>query len=147
MDQCGKVEASREFAFPADQVWGVLGDFGNHTWIPSVRHVEVLGNGVGSIRRLTTDTGIVDERLDARDEPTRTFAYSVVSAMPYPVEDYRVRVQIEEITPASSRVHWRAAFRSKVLDVAQAQQTMAAVYVSIGEWLNQELTRRFSAQA
>ncbi len=140
----GTVETARLLDFPAAQVWSVLGDFGNHSWVPAVRHAKLIGEGMGAVRRLTTDTGIVDERLDAYDAHALSYAYSIVSPMPYPVEDYRVSVQIDVLAPARSRVRWRAQFRAKGVSVIHAEQLMTGVYVSIGDWLEQELARRFS---
>lgn len=141
------VEVQRELPFTTQQVWSVLGDFGNHTWVPSVRRAELIGQGIGAIRRLCTDAGVVDERLDAWDDARQSFAYSVVSVMPYPVEDYRVRVQIESVSHSTSLVQWCAEFRVLGIAPVEAGDMMQAVYRSIGDWLMQELERRFSAPA
>lgn len=142
-----RVEATRKLDFSAAQAWNVLGDFGNHTWVPSVRHADLVGQGVGAIRRLTTDAGVVDERLDAWDQYSMTYSYSIVGHISYPVEDYRVWVRVESLTSDSSSVRWRAEFNAVGIPVAEAENVMERVYISIGDWLEQELVRRFTAQA
>ncbi|MGI9295591.1 MAG: SRPBCC family protein, partial [Pseudomonadales bacterium] len=47
-----EVTVTRELHANVDKVWGILGDFGNLSWVPGPEKVDVIGSGQGMIRRL-----------------------------------------------------------------------------------------------
>lgn len=142
-----RVEFTRVLPFSAPFVWDVLGAFGELGWIPAVTRVELLGSGVGAVRRVFTASGHVDERLDSHDTAAMRYAYSIPGPMPYPVRDYRVQVRIVPNGTAACAVTWRAEFMPDGVPVADAERLMTSVYASIADWAEQELRRRLSAPA
>ena len=46
-----QVEVTRDYAFAAETVWGVLADFGDLSWADNPS-TEVIGSGPGMIRRI-----------------------------------------------------------------------------------------------
>ena len=69
---------------PADDVWAVVGDFGNLDWFPGHDRVEVHGDERTSWTQGITPANV--ERLEARDDSarddaTRSFTYATVGVV------------------------------------------------------------------
>ena len=47
-----EVHVARDLDFPAATVWALLEDFGDISWAPGIDRIEVIGEGIGMIRRL-----------------------------------------------------------------------------------------------
>lgn len=109
-----RVAVVRELDAPVDAVWTVLSNFGDVSWaIPPGARVDVIGEGVGMIRRMHMPGGVaVDEVLESRDADTRTFSYAIPGEMPMPVTDFRAWVQLEPIAGTQTRVFWNASAKT-----------------------------------
>jgi hypothetical protein len=72
---------SVELATSADTVWSVIGQF-DLSWHPLVAKVNLIGAGIGQLRKMKTlDGGEVVERLDAVDSARRSYRYTLVSGI------------------------------------------------------------------
>jgi hypothetical protein len=82
------VTAEHVFALPLDELWAILGDFGQ-TGKWSGRPPEACvqeGEGIGALRTLTLDDGrVIVDLLDART--ATSYTYSIVSS-PLPYQHY-----------------------------------------------------------
>jgi mxaD protein len=73
-----QVRVERPLAYPADALWALIGDFGGlHRWHPDVRQLDLSWEG--RIRTLHfRDGSRAVERLEARNEETRRYVYTLV---------------------------------------------------------------------
>ena len=102
-----KVKLVRELNFPAAQVWAVLEDFGNMEWVMGPPKVEVIGEGIGMIRRiLMPGLEPIDEVLETSDAATMTYSYTIPRGLPLPLTDYRSTARVEATESGEARVHW-----------------------------------------
>jgi hypothetical protein len=118
------------FNVAADQLWDLIGDFGDtKKWSGSPPEACVSsGQGVGALRTLTFPDGrqIVD-RLDAVGE--RTYSYSVVTS-PLPVSSYSATMAVSPIDATSCEFNWRGEFQPTGVTDDQASQFFENVYRS-----------------
>jgi len=102
-----EVKLARELPFSAAMIWPVLEDYGNMEWAMGPPRVEVIGEGIGMIRRiLMKGMEPIDEVLEARDAEAMTYTYSIPRGLPLPLTDYRSTARIEVIDDHNARVHW-----------------------------------------
>jgi Polyketide cyclase / dehydrase and lipid transport len=123
-------EVKHIFALSADQLWNLIGDFGD-TGKWSGRPPEACvqsGDGIGALRTLTVADGrqIVD-RLDAVGE--RFYSYSVVTS-PLPISSYRATMAVQPLDSQSSEFTWSGEFEPVGLSDAQAIAFFENVYRS-----------------
>ena len=101
------VQLVRELDYPAARVWSVLEDFGNMEWVMGPPKVEVIGEGVGMIRRiLMPGLEPIDEVLQSSDPATMTYSYTIPRGLPLPLTDYRSTARVEETASGGARVYW-----------------------------------------
>jgi hypothetical protein len=71
----GEARAETTIQKPADEVWGVIGDYGNLGWMPGVDSCELDGEN----DRVLGMFGMrIVERQLARDDAGRTLTYGIV---------------------------------------------------------------------
>ncbi|SEN64866.1 Polyketide cyclase / dehydrase and lipid transport [Pseudomonas sp. ok272] len=65
---------------PAAQVWAVVGNFsGFHRFIPALSHIEMIGDGVASLRvKFFKDGNRVVEQLNARDDQALNMTWTLI---------------------------------------------------------------------
>lgn len=91
-----------EIAAPADEVWGLIGEFGGlDTWMAGVDSCEVDGD----VRTVGTMGMKVQEQLVARDPEARTLTYSIVGEGA-PVDEHRATISVAEADDGASVVTW-----------------------------------------
>ena len=101
------VKLIRDLGFPAQRVWEVLADYGNMEWAMGPPKVEVIGDGIGMIRRvLIPGMDPIDEVLEARDPEQMSYSYSIPRGLPLPLTDYRSSARVETLADGNARVHW-----------------------------------------
>lgn len=100
---------------PIDQVWAVLGSFGDMSWLPGITSGTLIGDEtvhLGSVREMRTlDGSTIRERLDGWG-PGRSFTYSFLLS-PIPVNSSRTTVTATpaEANPDSATtVTWHGQF-------------------------------------
>jgi hypothetical protein len=65
-----------------DKVWPLIGKFGG-TWHPLIAAIQLIGQGVGQLRRIETIDGKqIIERLDTVDESQMSYRYTMISGIP-----------------------------------------------------------------
>ena len=132
----------RTLDFPADTVWAVLADFGNIGWAAGDNKVEVIGEGIGTIRRIIVE-GLeepIDEVLDALDADAKRLAYSIPRGMPFPVENYAANATVQANGDTQCEVTWRGQFTAKP-EIADedAKTLMESTYRQLIDWLTAHL--------
>jgi Polyketide cyclase / dehydrase and lipid transport len=123
-------EIKHVFPVAADQLWDLIGDFGN-TGKWSGRPPEACvqnGEGIGALRTLTVEDGrqIVD-RLDAVGE--KFYSYSVVTS-PLPVTSYKATMAVKPLHSTSSEFTWSGEFEPIGISDVQATAFFENVYRS-----------------
>ena len=66
---------------PAGEVWKVVGDFGGFTqFIPALASIEVIGNGLGSVRYKKFKEGdlVVVEQLNSHDDDAMAMTWTTI---------------------------------------------------------------------
>jgi carbon monoxide dehydrogenase subunit G len=71
----GEARAETTIGKPADEVWAVIGDYGNLSWMPGIDSCEMDGE---SGRVLAMFGMRIVERQLARDDAGRTYTYGIV---------------------------------------------------------------------
>lgn len=100
------------FDLPVDDLWSLIGDFGDMgRW--SGRPPEGCvqeGEGIGALRTITLVDGrqIVD-RLEA--QTPNSYSYSIVTS-PLPFKSYRATMAVAPIDARSTRFTWSGEFES-----------------------------------
>src|SRR5262249_28717452 len=65
-----------------DEVWSVIGQF-NLGWHPLVAGVDLVGSGIGQLRKIrTVDGKEIVERLEAIDNAKRFHRYALIAGVP-----------------------------------------------------------------
>lgn len=101
------VHVARDLDFSAATVWALLEDFGDINWAPGIDKIEVIGEGIGMIRRLhLSGMEPIDEQLDSMDASTMTFAYSIPRGIPMPVTDYRANAKVTALDEGRCHLDW-----------------------------------------
>jgi hypothetical protein len=146
----GRIEA------PAARVWERLADFGDVSWVPGIRHVEIRGSGPGMVRVVAIGDGAPgSERLESIDPATRTLEYSVSgfqrdgsaeraqagSGPPaFPVRGYRGRMQVVEADGACQWC-WSVEFEPDGVGEDDAIAAVAQLGSLLFRWLKRDLER------
>lgn len=137
------VQAEHVFELPAQELWALIGDFGD-TGKWSGRPPEACvqeGQGIGALRTLTLEDGrkIVD-RLEA--QTANSYSYSIVSA-PLPYKTYRATMAVTPIDGASSKFTWTGVFEPAGMTDEQGIEFTKRVYqMGIGLMTNTIAKRR-----
>ena len=143
-----EVKVERDLEFGAQEVWAIIADFGNVSWVPGVEKVELEGEGVGMVRHLTVPVfPQLHERLDAIDHEKMILDYSIPAVAYIHLKDYRARAQVGELEGERCRVVWSCVAE---VDGAEAEQAIAeteAFYVSIMTWICDALKKERSETA
>ena len=93
----GTARAETTIAKPADQVWGVVGNFGELTWMPGVDACRLEGDD-----RVISMFGMeITERQLKRDDAGRTLTYGIVGG-PVQVEKHEATITV---TPQGDGSH------------------------------------------
>ncbi|WP_282397474.1 SRPBCC family protein [Pseudomonas sp. PS01298] len=104
---------------PAARLWSMVGQFaGFNVFIPALTHIEMIGTGVGALRRkFFRDGHCVVEQLNSRDEHamhmTWTTLYNTLG-----VARLWAAIQVEAMGTECSRVTWTLV--AEPMDAAQA---------------------------
>jgi hypothetical protein len=134
-----QVEVTRDYAFAAETVWGVLADFGDLSWADNPS-TEVIGSGPGMIRRIRMPgLAPIDEVLDAIDHPARELSYSIPRGLPMPVRDYAAHIRVESLAPDACRVRWSATATPIGVSAEDAGKIIEGAYGQMLVWLEERL--------
>ncbi len=113
IELCSRRE--EEFSVPAEQLWGVVADFGSLAdWWPAglLERVDIEGAGVGMVRSIHTLVGIVlHERLEALDDTTRNLELSIVGDLPAGMQEYRATGSVREAPAGGCSLVWEGRYK------------------------------------
>lgn len=138
-----EMEIEREYEFGADDVWAVIADFGNVSWVPGVEKVELEGAGVGMIRHLTVPVfPPLHERLEALDHEEKLLEYSIPSVEYISVKNYRARAQVVDLGPGRCRVLWSCKAEAAGAPEDEARDKTRAFYEAMLGWIDDHLKTR-----
>lgn len=102
--------ATLEIPASPEKVWQLIGGFDSlPDWLPFVAKSE-LSEGARVRSLILADGGNVIERLEAFNQPERTYSYSIIKA-PFPIVDYLSTITVLETDrPNVSLVEWKGQF-------------------------------------
>ena len=118
---------------PAKKIWKVVENFGDLSYVgDAVKSCSVDGAGVGCVRRIEMagGGGIVLERLDAYDDESFRFAYTIVNddESPLPFQGYSSRFSLRPLGPDATEIEWAGAFEPKGVSEEEASGVVNAIY-------------------
>jgi len=138
-----KVQIEREYEFGADDVWAVIADFGNVSWVPGIEKVDLEGEGVGMIRHLTVPVfPQLHERLDAIDHEEKLLEYSIPAVEYISVKNYGARAQVIDLGPGRCRVLWSCKAEAEGAPEAEARDKTRAFYEAMLGWIDDHLAQQ-----
>jgi len=126
----------RDFPIPASDVWGMLANFSDISWIPGIEKVVLEGEGIGMVRHVTA-VGLPElhERMDAIDHETMTLDYSVPEVAYLQVVDYTARAKVTPLVDGHCRVNWSCKSQANGISEDEATANTAAFYEMIMSWI------------
>ncbi|CAA0117003.1 Uncharacterised protein [BD1-7 clade bacterium] len=134
---------TRELNHDCNRAWAVLADFGNVGWAAGDNTVEVIGEGIGMIRRIIVDglDAPIDEVLDFIEPEQHKFGYSIPRGLPFPLDDYRAEAQVKFVADGRTTVVWKGWFTPQDgLAEADAIAMMDGIYNQLIDWLDAHLS-------
>ena len=139
-----KVTVERTIAFPLDTVWALLDDFGNIEWSGNPGKVEIIGSGVGMIRRIIIKgMDPIDEILDYKDASNYRYGYSIPKGLPMPISGYKAEVNLASIGDDDDDSHTSVSFSCNAepdgVSEDEARAIMDAMYNQIIDWIEAAL--------
>lgn len=126
-----EVLVTESFSVSADEIWNLLRDFGGILkWNPdSLESVTVEGEGLGSIRTITIPGGVsLQEKLEAFDDPGRSFSYSFTGKLLLPLENYLASMTVIPVDDSNCEVRWESTFEPGPMSEDQAEATVVGIY-------------------
>ena len=120
----GKV--THDFDVSADQLWELIGDFGDvEKWATSGTCVQE-GEGVGALRTLTRGDGrVIVDRLEEVGD--RSYSYSIVES-PLPFNRYLAKMEVIPTSNERCRLIWSSEFEPKGMSEDKATEYINGVY-------------------
>lgn len=108
--------------------WRAMRDFSAIARAGLAERVEMVGEGVGSCRRLHMPGGaVLVERLDERDEEAFKLGYSMIESGPMPLAQYRARFHISGDGHAC-QVLFSAEYEPRGVGEEKANRMLGNVY-------------------
>lgn len=119
-----------ELAWPANDVWNVVSDFGGlKQWNPAVITCTAVGAGVGCERVFATRAATVKERVEDLDEQGMKIGYSIVSGSTIPVRDGYLTITVRPLDAGRSELAWTLAGEPVGVSLDELRQTVEKRYL------------------
>jgi carbon monoxide dehydrogenase subunit G len=96
----GEARAEQTIEKPADEIWKVLGSFGEMSWMPGVESCELNGDD----RTLKMNGMEIVERQLRRDDAARTLTYGIVGGVP--IGHHQATITVTPTSDTASNVTW-----------------------------------------
>jgi len=103
------VEVNGELGAGIDEVWKLVGDFGGFIEALMGSPAKIEGDGIGATRTIGDGPTAIVERLEARDDATKTLSYSIVSG-PIPVGNYFSTMALTSAADGRTHLNWKSTF-------------------------------------
>ena len=114
---------------PADAVWAQLSNFSSIKAGGPIESVSYEGEGVGMVRTIGMGGGSVVERLEAHDDTSRSFTYSIINEdSPLPFSNYSATVSISDNGDGTCEVDWTGTFDPRGVEEEQAVNVATGIY-------------------
>lgn len=139
----------RQLDFACELVWRLLEDFGNIHWAPGIDKLEIIGEGIGMIRRIHI-TGLdqpIDEVLTSLDAAAMSFSYSIPRGLPFPLKNYQAFAHAQCLGEGKTLVRWESDCESDGVSHEDGSSMLVDTYNQLIDWINDELTLRHPALA
>lgn len=137
-----EVNVSRTIPVSAAKAWALLEDFGDINWAPGIDKIDVIGSGIGMIRRLHIQgMAPIDEQLTARDAEAMSFAYIIPVGLPMPLTNYGANAKVTAVDDNSCRVDWHGEADPDGISENDAIGMLQGTYESLLQWVDDELTK------
>jgi hypothetical protein len=106
---------STVFDQTADEIWGVIRDFGNYQWagVVAETHIEGgrSGDAVGGIRNVDLGNSCIRQKLLVHSDLERSYTYAFCEPIPFPVRDYQATLRVTPVVDSDTAfVEWWATF-------------------------------------
>lgn len=112
----------------AQETWRAMRDFAAIERAGLAQQVEMIGEGVGSCRRLHMAGGqVLVERLEARDDAAMTLTYAMTEPGPMPLEHYVATLTVSGSEQAS-QVAFSADYEPRGITPEKAERMLGNVY-------------------
>ena len=110
------VEESTTLKAPPAQVWALLHDFGDMSWVPPVKSVTATqGNTPGSVRTIDLGGPKLVETLKGYDDKAMTYDYVIndtaANKATMPVSNYHSVIKVGPGSGGGSVVTWSGTFQ------------------------------------
>ena len=123
----GEARAEQTIEKPADEIWKILGSFGEMSWMPGVESCELNGDD----RTLKMNGMEIVERQLRRDDSGRSLTYGIVGGVP--VGHHQATITVTPKGDATSLVTWDVDTDDAMVDA------MKGIYQSSLDSLKQQL--------
>ena len=124
-----KIIVTRNFNVPAEKVWNVLEDFGNMGWLNMADiSIEVIGEGIGMVRRVSLNGQYIDERLESMDKKARLLTYSIEECELFPFKNYLAQMTVEKFNDLECKMTWMSDFEEGSMSKEEAESMMTFNY-------------------
>ena len=124
-----KITISRDFNVPAEDVWRVLEDFGNMSWLNMADiSIQVIGEGIGMVRRVSLNGQYIDERLESMDKQKKLLTYSIEECELFPFKNYLAQMTVEKINELDCKMTWMSHFEEGDMPKEEAESMMTFNY-------------------
>lgn len=122
-----EVERRLSLATGAEEVWDLVGDFGDLGWHPAAKATD-LEDRDGIVHRAITlpDDAVLVERLEGMDDSGKIYSYSIVEG-PLPVSDYRSTLRVIPLKDGCE-VAWGSTFAAAGVSDEAAKEVVAGIY-------------------
>ncbi|MFD0687175.1 SRPBCC family protein [Actinomadura fibrosa] len=110
-----------------EEVWKLVGDFVGfiEVLIADIdgARLEVEGEGIGMLRRVSVGTDVAVERLEEHDDAAWRTSYSMPVTGPFPMTGYLSTIQLEAVGDGECELVWTGSFEPDGVaeDVAAAE--------------------------
>ncbi len=132
----------KEIDVPAHKAWELIADFGNISWAPGMDEVEVIGQGVGMVRRIhMPGAEPIDEKLEVLDAQTRTMSYTIPSGLPMPVTGYRATARVIDLGGNRCRIDWHCSAQEDGVSAEEATNIVRGFYDMLLGWIAEHLQK------
>ncbi|MBD2859159.1 SRPBCC family protein [Spongiibacter sp. KMU-158] len=137
-----EVHVSREVDAPLEKVWALMANFGDLSWAPGIERLEVIGEGIGMIRRVyMPGMEPIDEVLTGMFPEENRLSYDIPRGLPMPMTDYSASGQVSDLGEGRSRLDWYGRCKPlEGLSEADASKILEDTYVMLLGWINDSVT-------
>ena len=124
-----------------DRLWRVVADFGDVRWIPGGEAARTEGSGPGMVRIIGAPGAEIRERLQSRDDGTRTIVYTIPRGLPLPITGYRATMTVRAASPGRSVLEWSCTFTPAGVPEDEARAQVENLYRMMIGWIRDYLAR------